>query len=275
MAQRISIGTCETCGKPFTGWRSGQAERRFCSRACAYAGRSSGADARKAALAATRRVCARCEAAFTPASNRQKFCSATCRGSTETERKTAQRHARTFRCRRCQAEFHRDSDNYRQVYCSDTCRLADDRDGRSTFEYERKQSPEHIAKRSAAAQATLAAQTRLCVKCGAEFTPTSGAQRYCSGQCWNAAAKRLRKPDNRPKISPTEFQRRLAEQGGVCGICGEENGSGHRLAADHDHKTGLIRGLLCHRCNTAIGLFRDDPALLRAAIRYLRIHQEV
>ena len=39
---------------------------------------------------------------------------------------------------------------------------------------------------------------------------------------------------------------------------------------DHCHKTGLIRGLLCARCNKAIGWFGDDPALLEAAALYLR-----
>jgi hypothetical protein len=38
---------------------------------------------------------------------------------------------------------------------------------------------------------------------------------------------------------------------------------------DHCHKTGSFRGLLCTRCNTAIGLLRDSPDLARAAARYL------
>ena len=53
--------------------------------------------------------------------------------------------------------------------------------------------------------------------------------------------------------------------GGGCFICGSE----HRLAVDHDHSTGRIRGLLCGNCNMAIGLLGDDTARLRAAIAYL------
>jgi hypothetical protein len=155
------------------------------------------------------------------------------------------------------------------VYCSDDCRLADDRDTRSTFEYDRTQSPEHIAKRTAAMKATLAKQRRICERCSEEFTPTSAAQRYCSGQCWNAVASQRRTRVNRPRISRERYAELLEQQGGACAICGSGNRSGHRLAADHDHKTGAIRGLLCHRCNTAIGLLRDDPELLRAAIGYL------
>lgn len=53
-----------------------------------------------------------------------------------------------------------------------------------------------------------------------------------------------------------------------CAICGREPGS-RRLHVDHCHETGLIRGLLCSRCNSGIGLLRDDPELLKTAYNYL------
>ncbi len=67
-----------------------------------------------------------------------------------------------------------------------------------------------------------------------------------------------------------EYAALLAEQGGVCAICREACSSGKRLAVDHDHTTGKCRGLLCMRCNTAVGLMRDDADLLLAAVAYLK-----
>lgn len=67
----------------------------------------------------------------------------------------------------------------------------------------------------------------------------------------------------------------IAAQGNRCAICGRsgEDAPHKRLALDHDHATGCIRGMLCLQCNSGLGQFRDDPALLAAAIRYLQEHR--
>ena len=54
----------------------------------------------------------------------------------------------------------------------------------------------------------------------------------------------------------------------LCEICGQPQES-KKLSIDHDHKTGKIRGLLCFRCNTALGKFDDDIDVLASAISYL------
>lgn len=65
------------------------------------------------------------------------------------------------------------------------------------------------------------------------------------------------------------FKQMLAYQGGKCAICEEKCVTNKELAIDHCHKTGRIRGLLCMRCNTALGMFRDNPLLLEKAYIYL------
>ncbi len=56
----------------------------------------------------------------------------------------------------------------------------------------------------------------------------------------------------------------------VCGICGKKGKDQNtRLAIDHCHKTGIVRGLLCKRCNQGLGKYKDDIGLLFKAIRYL------
>jgi len=60
-------------------------------------------------------------------------------------------------------------------------------------------------------------------------------------------------------------------QNGVCAICCNPEKK-KRLAVDHCHNTGKIRGLLCARCNTSIGRFNDDVELLQKAIDYLKTH---
>jgi len=55
-------------------------------------------------------------------------------------------------------------------------------------------------------------------------------------------------------------------QGGKCAICGIV--PDHELAVDHDHDSGLIRGLLCKRCNVGLGYFKDNATVLRRAANY-------
>ena len=75
--------------------------------------------------------------------------------------------------------------------------------------------------------------------------------------------------------SKDQYVAMLESQNGECAICGttvghrSKNGVDSRLAVDHDHKTGQIRGLLCNACNRGLGRFKDSPNLLRAALRYL------
>ena len=75
-----------------------------------------------------------------------------------------------------------------------------------------------------------------------------------------------------------EYEQRAAELDNKCFLCGaspDPNGikAASRLHADHDHVTKLRRDLLCGRCNVGVGMFRDDPALLRKAAEYIERHR--
>ena len=71
-------------------------------------------------------------------------------------------------------------------------------------------------------------------------------------------------------LTPAEFAAMAEAQGGVCAICEQPEPTRSRLAVDHDHVTGSVRGLLCHFCNQGLGLLGDDPARVEAAAAYLR-----
>lgn len=73
-------------------------------------------------------------------------------------------------------------------------------------------------------------------------------------------------------ISAEDYKRLYEAQGGRCAICKRATGAARRLAVDHNHKTGEVRGLLCKPCNRyGLGMFaRDDPEIFDRAADYLR-----
>lgn len=70
-------------------------------------------------------------------------------------------------------------------------------------------------------------------------------------------------------LTEAEYERMWVEQLGVCAICHRPDPTHQNLVVDHDHETGLVRGLLCHPCNTALGIVRDDPEHLTRMVSYL------
>lgn len=73
------------------------------------------------------------------------------------------------------------------------------------------------------------------------------------------------------------YQETLVAQGGACAICRKPPDPNNRnfphLVIDHDHRTGTVRGLLCHLCNTGLGRVGDDLVRLRALMQYLAVFQ--
>ena len=146
-------------------------------------------------------------------------------------------------------------------------------------------------------------KTKVCKKCGIEKTldqfhkastkrlkNKETRQTNCK-KCQHAGiAEKRRDPEYRARfkvyawrcrlkrtygIDENQYLELLKKQNGKCAICGEKSAvpkRPYRLHVDHCHETNQIRGLLCGRCNTGIGLFRNRVDLLRRAVSYLETH---
>lgn len=84
----------------------------------------------------------------------------------------------------------------------------------------------------------------------------------------NAAAERERHLVKKYGITEAEYIAMFDLQNGECAVCGKRQDNAFDV--DHDHSTGVVRGLLCTNCNRMIGHAGDDPDRLESAARYLR-----
>ncbi|MEQ1788771.1 MAG: endonuclease VII domain-containing protein [Acidimicrobiales bacterium] len=116
----------------------------------------------------------------------------------------------------------------------------------------------------------------MCAQCGLDrpaerFEPRRRTCRDCN----NAAARaRGRRPYSTERqrwfdyrMSSESFDAMVEQQGGLCAVCRRPP---EKLVVDHDHRTGLVRGLLCGPCNRALGHLQDQPGLCLSAAEYLR-----
>jgi len=117
------------------------------------------------------------------------------------------------------------------------------------------------------------------------FKPS--AKRYRSSICQDC--ERLQGRKRIPKIiadlwlkrygiSEQQYWQTFDDQRGLCAVCGNpesttKQGGIKLLSVDHDHKTGNVRALLCHACNTALGHTYDDPLILRKLADYLEVYK--
>lgn len=81
-------------------------------------------------------------------------------------------------------------------------------------------------------------------------------------------------------LTSARYEQMLADQNGRCAICGQietargRGGAPRRLAVDHDHRSGVVRQLLCHRCNLVTWAVEENPSLLDQVRAYLDAHAQ-
>lgn len=133
----------------------------------------------------------------------------------------------------------------------------------------------------------LSRTPKVCSGCGGENDRSP--QRHCA-EChrlymleWRGekakernvisdAVHRDRRIKKKYNLSPEGQEAMLQIQGFSCAICVTPFGEApiDRPRVDHDHTTGHVRGLLCNKCNIAIGLLDDQPKFFDLAAQYLR-----
>lgn len=139
-------------------------------------------------------------------------------------------------------------------------------------------------------------KTKTCTKCGqvypatTEFFVACGVYKKRSGVILRSWCKSCRKTGSkgsqdkhrrkyklksRFNMTLEDYDAMFDKQCGRCKICGSfetrtQDGRITRLAVDHDHKTGRIRGLLCSSCNKALGFVKDDVVILDRMKKYLK-----
>jgi len=112
-----------------------------------------------------------------------------------------------------------------------------------------------------------------CKSCSKPKKPTEFYRKDRQGRR-DRVCKRCRTIEQREKtlgITDETYWDLYHKQAGRCGICRRRLYSKRYkvFCVDHDHDTGAIRGLLCHNCNRAVGMFRDCSATIQRAAAWV------
>lgn len=112
-------------------------------------------------------------------------------------------------------------------------------------------------------------ESKLCSRCkrtklGAAFAKNRSRKDGLQNTCMDCFR------DRKYGLAPGEYDDMARLQGGVCAICAGSNPHEARLSVDHNHSSGMVRGLLCQNCNAALGMLREDPLLFERAVEYLK-----
>lgn len=133
-------------------------------------------------------------------------------------------------------------------------------------------------------------EKRLCSRCNAAFVPSRGDKIYCSSSCSksgpkggrqkkvvtkreNTESRKLQSILSKKGASKEDYLALLSNHSNCCEICGKPSTEERfqRLCLDHCHSSGKLRGFLCAKCNSGLGMFKDDISLLLNAVKYLSL----
>lgn len=193
------------------------------------------------------------------------------RGRSGTQCRSCRRSA--YRCRRpvvprpcaiCKATITPSRNN--QIYCSSACKQMGNRKRAEGWVPPAAPQLPRLSRKGETRNA-------ICSDCGSPFSYL--LIRRERSKCSDCRLSREGRSDSPGRYGLTVIEaQELRRETRTCSCCGATSpGRGFSTwHLDHDHVTGVFRGVLCARCNLGIGHFRDDPDLLRRAIAYLEQH---
>ncbi len=129
----------------------------------------------------------------------------------------------------------------------------------------------------------------ICTKCGESKDSSHFSKgqldhpyKYCK-TCRQESNKAFKKANPgymdvwRYDLSIEDKKNLIEKQGGTCANenCQYGLDDDHKLYVDHCHKTGKVRGLLCHHCNVALGLLMESPSKIKGLMYYAEKHSDV
>ena len=206
------------------------------------------------------RTCLWCQRRFETAVAAKKCCSSEC--SLQHSREHRRKHAAAkyvkrvneiVECQFCNQQFRPKKAG--TLLCSDLCRWGKRQNERSQ----------------------LVQALRRCVYCGTQDGLHAIGKPVCKGcrvdqrDPQAMRQKELRRKYRKYGITEELYLGMLQSQEYRCKICRTSEPGVKGWQIDHCHSSNIVRGLLCHHCNTGLGSFQDDVEILKAAIEYLHV----
>ena len=248
----MEMRICEGCGEPFSiegkPWRR---KSRFCGLSCSTRFRNreeAKVNLERAILGA--KQCLNCDHLLVPREGKKlsqerirKFCSKSCAATYNNTHK-ADCSDKTYRvCKGCDEKLLLESCFYRvKGYFQRTCKACK---GKSQRKYRSKPEVRERLKQESK-----------------EWRETPRGKRI-------SKSKEL---SSKFGITLDDYAEMLESQNNGCAVCGGQSIHGRMLSVDHCHETGKIRGLLCLKCNTALGYLNDSEPLVVNLLGYIRDH---